>query len=130
MLYRLLTGKSPPFARDRHRLSCAEELYQFSRLRLQIFTPPSLPLERGGVDSRYGSVALLFRIGISYQLSIIKNMVITAIELEIDLNDLPAIASQAIEAQIQIHGEPLRWAITAVDPATNIAKVEAIVIQA
>lgn len=57
-------------------------------------------------------------------------MVITAIELEIDLNDLPAIASQEIESQIEIHGEPLRWAITAVDPATNIAKVEAIVIQA
>ncbi len=47
------------------------------------------------------------------------------IEVEIDLNESPIALPQAIEAELQKRGEPLRWAVT--QAADNRATVEAIV---
>lgn len=47
------------------------------------------------------------------------------IELEIDLNESPIALPQAIEAELQKRGEPLRWAVTQVED--DLANVEAIV---
>ncbi len=56
-------------------------------------------------------------------------MIIEAIEIELDITELQADLAGSIKAKLQQWGEPLRWAITVVDPATNIAKIEAIVIR-
>lgn len=50
------------------------------------------------------------------------------ITLEIDLHKTPVQLQQAIEAQLQKQGEPLRWAVTRVDIERQKAQVEAIVI--
>jgi hypothetical protein len=55
-------------------------------------------------------------------------MNIESIEIEIDINNVQALDT-TIEAALQQWGEPLRWAITTVDPQTNIAQIEAIVIK-
>jgi hypothetical protein len=55
-------------------------------------------------------------------------MTIQSIELEIDLTGSFANLNQVIETKLQQWGEPLRWAITSIDPVTNIAQIEAIVI--
>jgi hypothetical protein len=47
------------------------------------------------------------------------------IEFEIDLNESPIALPQAIEAELQKRGEPLRWAVTQVED--DLANVEAIV---
>ena len=54
-------------------------------------------------------------------------MIIQFIELEIGL--LPAVADleTAIATRLQQHGEPLRWAITQIDPVRQIAHIEAVV---
>jgi hypothetical protein len=57
-------------------------------------------------------------------------MTIQSIELEIDLSGSFANLNEVIETKLQQWGEPLRWAITSIDPATNIAQIEAIVIGA
>jgi hypothetical protein len=49
------------------------------------------------------------------------------IEAEIDLTASPHDLPQAIAAALQPHGDPLRWAVTAVDPVAQTAQVEAIV---
>lgn len=49
------------------------------------------------------------------------------IEAEIDLTENPAELPQQVEAELQKRGEPLRWAISEVDPAAKTAKVEAVV---
>ncbi|GAB4355424.1 MAG: hypothetical protein Fur0042_24640 [Cyanophyceae cyanobacterium] len=49
------------------------------------------------------------------------------IEAEIDLTASPHELPQVIEAALQHHGDPLRWAVTAVDPVAQTAQVEAIV---
>lgn len=49
------------------------------------------------------------------------------ITAEIDLQESPAELQQAIEAELQKRGEPLRWAVTAVDEAKQTAQVEAVV---
>ena len=49
------------------------------------------------------------------------------IEAEIDLTASPQALPAAIEAELQKRGEPLRWAVTAVDEAAQTAQVEAIV---
>lgn len=49
------------------------------------------------------------------------------ITAEIDLLENPLELQQAIEAELQKHGEPLRWAITKVDRETETVQVEAIV---
>ncbi|MGL5081138.1 MAG: hypothetical protein ACRC8A_06580 [Microcoleaceae cyanobacterium] len=46
---------------------------------------------------------------------------------EVNLQDSPQHLHQAIEAELQKRGEPLRWAITAVDSSQGTAKVEAVV---
>lgn len=51
------------------------------------------------------------------------------IEAEIDLQESPGQLHQAIEAELQTRGEPLRWAVVAVDEAQQTARVEAIVTQ-
>jgi hypothetical protein len=55
-------------------------------------------------------------------------MKIESIELEMDITDVLGTLNTAIETHIQKWGEPLRWAITSVDRDTNIAQIEAIVI--
>jgi hypothetical protein len=56
-------------------------------------------------------------------------MKIQSIYIEIDLsNQAQANLNQFIESNIAKWGEPLRWAITTIDPVTNIARVEAIAI--
>lgn len=49
------------------------------------------------------------------------------ITAEIDLQETPIQLQQAIEAELEKRGEPLRWAITEVDEDKQKAKVEAIV---
>ncbi len=54
-------------------------------------------------------------------------MVTQFITVEIDLKNLNTPLQDTIEAQLQIQGEPLRWAVTAVHE--GIAQVEAVVLQ-
>ena len=49
------------------------------------------------------------------------------ITAEIDLQETPAELHQAIEAELQKQGEPLRWAVTSVDVEQQKAVVEAVV---
>ena len=56
-------------------------------------------------------------------------MIIESIEIEMDITAARGELNTAIETKLQEWGEPLRWAITAVDRDTNIAKIEAIVIR-
>lgn len=49
------------------------------------------------------------------------------ITAEIDLQASPIAMQQAIEAELQKRGEPLRWAVTEVDADKQTAVVEAIV---
>jgi hypothetical protein len=49
------------------------------------------------------------------------------ITLDISLGDAPADLVGAIERALAERGEPLRWAITQVDAATQTATVEAVV---
>ncbi|MBW4679367.1 MAG: hypothetical protein KME19_04535 [Microcoleus vaginatus WJT46-NPBG5] len=49
------------------------------------------------------------------------------ITAEIDLQESPMQMQQAIEAELQKRGEPLRWAVTSVDTASQTAQVEAVV---
>jgi hypothetical protein len=56
-------------------------------------------------------------------------MQIESIEIEMDITEARAMLDLEIETTLQQWGEPLRWAITAVDRDTNIAKIEAIVIR-
>jgi hypothetical protein len=54
-------------------------------------------------------------------------MVTQFITVEIDLKDLNRPLQNVIEAQLKTQGEPLRWAITAVNQ--GMAQVEAVVLQ-
>jgi hypothetical protein len=56
-------------------------------------------------------------------------MTIESIELELDITHSRVAVDQVIETALLQWGEPLRWAITVVDPFTNIARIEAIVIR-
>lgn len=49
------------------------------------------------------------------------------ITVEIELQETPAQLHKAIEAELQKHGEPLRWAIAALDVERHKATVEAVV---
>lgn len=49
------------------------------------------------------------------------------IAAEIDLQESPLKLKQAIEAELQKQGEPLRWAITDVSVDRQKAQIEAIV---
>ena len=49
------------------------------------------------------------------------------ITAEIDLQESPRQLHEAIEAELQKHGEPLRWAITQVDRQQKKVEIEAIV---
>lgn len=49
------------------------------------------------------------------------------ITAEIDLMESPIETHQAVEAELQKRGEPLRWAVTAVDEEQQKAIVEAVV---
>jgi hypothetical protein len=54
-------------------------------------------------------------------------MVTQFITVEINLKDLNGSLQNVIEAQLKTQGEPLRWAITAVNQ--GMAQVEAVVLQ-
>jgi hypothetical protein len=54
-------------------------------------------------------------------------MVTQFITVEIDFKDLNTSLHNAIEAQLQTQGEPLRWAVTAIHE--GVAQVEAVVLQ-
>jgi hypothetical protein len=49
------------------------------------------------------------------------------ITAEIDLQASPVETQQAIEAELQKRGEPLRWAVTGVDEQRQKVSVEAVV---
>jgi hypothetical protein len=49
------------------------------------------------------------------------------ISAEIDLTTNPAELPQKVEAELQKRGEPLRWAIAAVDETKQTARVEAVI---
>jgi hypothetical protein len=49
------------------------------------------------------------------------------ITAEIDLHESPVAMQQAIEAELQKRGQPLRWAVTDVDVEQQKAYVDAIV---
>ncbi|WP_404783534.1 hypothetical protein [Altericista sp. CCNU0014] len=53
-------------------------------------------------------------------------MVTQFVTIKIDLKDLDIPLQHAVEAQLERHGEPLRWSITAV--SEGIARVEAVVL--
>jgi hypothetical protein len=57
-------------------------------------------------------------------------MIIKSIAIEIDINDALGKLNETIEITLHQWGEPLRWAITSIDPETKIAQIEAIVISA
>ncbi|MBD2041564.1 hypothetical protein [Microcoleus sp. FACHB-672] len=48
------------------------------------------------------------------------------ITAEIDLQESPVQMQQAIEAELQKRGEPLRWAVTGIDADSQKAQVEAV----
>ncbi|MDV2992292.1 MAG: hypothetical protein N4J56_001946 [Chroococcidiopsis sp. SAG 2025] len=50
------------------------------------------------------------------------------VTLEIDFQETLAQLLQAIETELRLSGEPLRWAITSVDLARQKAIVEAVVV--
>lgn len=54
-------------------------------------------------------------------------MVTQFITVEIDLQRSPTDLQRAIESQLQIYGDPLRWAVTDVNVTAQTAIVEAIV---
>jgi hypothetical protein len=56
-------------------------------------------------------------------------MITQLIAIEIDLSDCSDPLNRRIEDTLRAWGEPLRWSITAIDPDTNIAQIEAIVTQ-
>ena len=56
-------------------------------------------------------------------------MTIESIEIEMDITAALGQLDRAIQVTLQQWGEPLRWAITAVDRETNIAQIEAIIIK-
>lgn len=47
---------------------------------------------------------------------------------EIDLQETPTLLHSQIEAELEKHGKPLRWAVTDVDTERQKATVEAVVI--
>jgi hypothetical protein len=49
------------------------------------------------------------------------------ISAEIDLQETPSELQNAIEIELKKQGEPLRWAVTAVDVEKQKATVEAVV---
>ncbi|MGC9524119.1 MAG: hypothetical protein ACP5D7_01105 [Limnospira sp.] len=49
------------------------------------------------------------------------------ITAEIDLQESPKALNEAIADELETRGEPLRWAVTRVDPDKNTAHVEAVV---
>ncbi len=49
------------------------------------------------------------------------------IDVEVDLTADPAELPKRVEAVLAAQGEPLRWAIAAVNPDTQMAQVEAVV---
>ncbi|HAG81772.1 MAG TPA: hypothetical protein DD379_20155 [Cyanobacteria bacterium UBA11162] len=49
------------------------------------------------------------------------------ITAEIDLQESPKQLHQAIETELEKRGEPLRWAVTAVDTEQQKVQIEAIV---
>ena len=49
------------------------------------------------------------------------------ITAEVDLQQTAAQLQQAIEAELQKQGEPLRWAVTTIDVERQKAHVEAVV---
>lgn len=49
------------------------------------------------------------------------------ITAEINLQESPTELHQAIEAELEKRGEPLRWAITGIDTQAQTAQVEAVV---
>lgn len=49
------------------------------------------------------------------------------ITAEIDIQETPTELQQVIEAELKKQGEPLRWAITAVNPEQQKATVEAVI---
>jgi hypothetical protein len=56
-------------------------------------------------------------------------MIIESIEIELDITATLGELDRVVETKLQQWGEPLRWAITSIDPDTKIAKIEAIVIR-
>lgn len=54
-------------------------------------------------------------------------MVTQFLTVEIDLQRSPADLQRAIEAELHTYGDPLRWAVTAVNVPMQTATVEAIV---
>lgn len=51
------------------------------------------------------------------------------ITAEVDLTDNPADLPAAVEAALGRQGYPLRWAVTGVDEAAQVAQVEGVVTQ-
>lgn len=49
------------------------------------------------------------------------------ITAEVDLQATPISLQKAVEAELQQQGQPLRWAVTAIDEEKQTAQVEAIV---
>lgn len=49
------------------------------------------------------------------------------ITAEVDLQATPIALQKEVEAELNKHGQPLRWAVTGVDTEAQTAQVEAIV---
>ncbi len=51
------------------------------------------------------------------------------LSLSVPLHVSPVVLRERVESMLRSHGDPLRWAITSVDTAQQIAQVEAVVTQ-
>jgi hypothetical protein len=63
------------------------------------------------------------------ELNLESNLESNFISLELPLEDSPSQMQHAIEIALKQWGDPLRWAVTAVDRANQMIRVEAIVTQ-
>jgi hypothetical protein len=62
-----------------------------------------------------------------YQYKGFRIMTTHFITAEVELQETPTELEKAITAELQKQGEPLRWAITAIDETQQTATVEAVV---
>ena len=82
-------------------------------------------LERGRYSCQLPSSPSILKITNTKDLDgIMTTHFITA---EIELQETPTELEKAITAELQKQGEPLRWAITAIDETQQTATVEAVV---
>ncbi len=59
----------------------------------------------------------------------VEQMSTSFLTFSLPLHGSPLCVREAIEAALRSHGEPLRWAITAINPEQKTMQIEAVVTQ-